>query len=118
MSDQPSPLDNKAVAQTVALHPAIVEDVAVNPEKLVELTRSQLAIVQDRMVRKILTDPQATIGQFANVHERLSKNANLTPQQAVGGSAQVVINFIRAGKEPVTIEAQAQRIEAPKDEVA
>lgn len=117
VTEDRSPLENKAVAKPLQLPPAAIEAIATEPERLVELTRSQLAIVQDRMVRKILMDPSASIGQFAAVHERLSKNANLTPQHAIGGSAQVTINFIRAGKESVTIEAAAQRVEVPENEV-
>lgn len=101
-----------ALAAAIAMPPALVEAIEKDPELLVALTRGQLAIVQDRLVRKALTDPEITLSQLAAVHEALTKNAQLkSPQQPLPfgvAGPQVIINFIRApGKAPVTIEGKA-----------
>jgi hypothetical protein len=106
MSEEVEPL-NPNTQQAISLPPALVEAVQENPELLTELTRGQLAVVQDRMVQKVLGDPAASVAMLTAVHKALSDNAQLKPQAGAvgGGGAQVVINFIRApGKETVTIE--------------
>ena len=107
------PLD-PANAKTLTLHPAIVEGVQEDPELLVQMSRAQLAVVQDRMVKRALESNDTTIGQLAVVHERLSKNAKLEPQQGAAAGhpgTQVVINFIRApGKEKVVIDSTPQQV--------
>lgn len=110
MAQDTTPL-NPALDKAIAMPPALVEAIEKDPELLVQLTRGQLAIVQDRLVRRALTDPQITIAQLAAVHEALAKQASLKGGQqplAGAGGPQVVINFIRApGKAPVTIEGTA-----------
>jgi uncharacterized protein YlzI (FlbEa/FlbD family) len=108
VSDEIAPL-TPAEEHNLTLHPAAIEQATENPEVLIQMTRAQLAIVQDRMVRKVLGDASSSVTQLAVVHERLSKNAELAPKGPTGGpgaGAQVVINFVRgAGKEKVVIEA-------------
>jgi len=98
--------------QHVSLPPALVQQCQDDPEALVKLSRGQLAIVQDRMVRMVLGNPEATVGQYAAVHERLSKNSRIeTVQPAAGGGQQVVINIIRGeGRPAVTIEGQSTKV--------
>ncbi len=100
-----------AIAKALDMPPALVQAIQKEPELLVALTRGQLAIVQDRMIRMALADPTITLGQLAVVHERLSKNAKLeqTAAPAQGaGAPQVVINIIRGGGRPgVVIEGTA-----------
>lgn len=104
------------VDRYIALPPALVEGAQDDPELLTKLTRGQLAVVQDRMVRRVLGDPEATVGALAAVHKALSENAQLKPAQgarAPGDGAGVVINFIVGGeKKTLTIEGQAQAIDA------
>lgn len=106
-----------AVEAHIAMPPALVEAVQEDPELLVQLTRGQLAVVQDRMVSRVMKDPDATIGQLASVHEQLSKNARLKPEAGASSNsaAQVVINFIRApGKDTLTIDnATGKPVDAP-----
>lgn len=100
---------NPVAMAHVAVPPALIEEVQQNPDALVEITRGQLALVQDRMVRKVLADGSASIAQLAVVHERLSKNAGFESKERGGGGKppQVVINFIRDGERaPVTITAE------------
>jgi hypothetical protein len=102
---------------SVELHPATVQKVQESPEELARIARGQLAIVQDRMVRKVLANPDATIGQYVTVHERLAKVARIegNQQAPASGGQQVVINIIRAaGRERVTIEGEAKRVEEPQ----
>ena len=110
---EPIPLP-PALNAAIAMPPALVEAIEKDPELLVELTRGQLAIVQDRLVRKALGDPQVTLSQLAAVHEALTKNANLKP--AAGGhggsGVQVTINFVRAKGEGVTIDGKTGAVEA------
>ena len=86
-----------ATKKSLALAPALVEACQEDPEVLVALTRAQLAVVQDRMVKGLLSDPNASIAQYSTVHERLSKNARLESKEAQGGAAgggfSVVINL-------------------------
>lgn len=102
------------INQSLTLHPAIVEACTDDPDALVELTRAQLAVVQDRMVKRALQNVDTSIAQLATVHERLSKNAQIEkhptgPAGAMG--AQVIINFIRSpGRESVTIEGTAAKV--------
>lgn len=107
---EPIPLP-PALNAAIAMPPALVEAIEKDPELLVELTRGQLAIVQDRLVRKALGDPEVTLSQLAAVHEALTKNANLKGSQAgvAGAGPQVTINILRApGKAAgVTIEGTA-----------
>jgi hypothetical protein len=84
-----------AEAQHTTLHPAIVEAARDDPDVLVQLSRAQLAVVQDRMVNKLLDNPEASASQYALVHERLSKNAQLEPkngQAQQGAGFSIVIN--------------------------
>ncbi len=89
----------------VALSPAFVTEVQDDPELLVRLTRGQLAIVQDRMVRKLLGNPDASSAQFAVVHEALSKNAKITKSEGAtsGQGFSVVIN-LQGPKPPTEID--------------
>ena len=79
-----------AEAAHTELHPALVEAARDDPELLVKISRAQLAVVQDRMVNKLLDNPEASAAQYALVHERLSKNAQLEPKN---GSAQQGAGF-------------------------
>lgn len=102
-----------AVEHAIAMAPALVEAVQEDPELLAKLSRGQLAVVQDRMVRRVLGNPDSTIAQLAQVHSALSTNAQLKPAAGtmVGGGNQVIINFIRApGKETVVVEGQATHV--------
>lgn len=107
-----------ALDKTIAMPPALVEAIEKDPDLLVALTRGQLAIVQDRLVRKALTDPEISLGQLAMVHEALTKNAalkNPQPSPIAGGAggAKVVINIMRApGREAVTIESGEHKVVA------
>lgn len=108
---------NPAEAKPLELAPALIEAVQEDPELLVHITRSQLAVVQDRMVKKLLENKDASMAQYAAVHEQLSKNARIkeAPAGAGGqsGGTQVVINFIRApGHEKVVIEGQSTVVPA------
>lgn len=98
---------NPNTQQAIHMPPALVEAVQESPELLTQLTRGQLAVVQDRMVQKVLGDPTASVSALVTVHKALSDNAQLKKTEAGTGAAgaQVVINFIRsAGKETLTID--------------
>ena len=116
MSEELDESLNPNTQQAISLPPALVEAVQENPELLTQLTRGQLAVVQDRMVQKVLGDPQASVGALATVHKALSDNAQLKKNDAAATAAgtQVVINFIRApGKETVTIDNATGKVLAP-----
>lgn len=103
---QTSPED--ARSKPLSLPPALVEAVQDDPELAVGLARSQLLLVQDKMVQKLLDDPEATVSQYAVVHERLQKTARIEPEKNQGGGSgnQITINFIRSdGREKVVIDA-------------
>lgn len=109
MSEELEEKLNPNTQQAISLPPALVEAVQENPELLTELTRGQLAVVQDRMVQRVLGDPGASITALATVHKALSENAQLKKAEAaVGGvsGTQVVINFIREARadEKVVVE--------------
>ncbi len=107
---------DSATDSHIAMPPALVQGAQEDPELLVQLTRGQLAVIQDRMVRRVLGDPEATVGALATVHKALSENAQLKPGQGVRGAAGdgvgVVINFIIGSeKKSLTIEGQAQPVD-------
>jgi hypothetical protein len=104
-----------AALDHIKVPPQLVEACQGDPELLVALARGQLALVQDRLVRKVLNDPEASVGQMAAVHERLSKIARVenAGQQSNAGQ-QVTINIIRGeGRPAVTIEGTAQKVVTP-----
>lgn len=86
--------------------PALVEAAQEDPEVLTKLTRGQLAVIQDRMVRRVLADQDVSVGALVSVHDALAKNARLKPEAtAASAGGQVVINFIVGGKkEQLTID--------------
>lgn len=103
-----------AESKAISLPPALVEMVQGSPDLLVQLARGQLALVQDRMVRRVLQDPQATSQQFAQVHDALAKVAFGKGGAGGGGEGvsrgpQFQINILRAPKrgDGVTIDAQS-----------
>lgn len=107
---------NPNTKRAIALPPALVEACQDDPELLVQLTRGQLAVVQDRMVGKVLGDAEATVTQLVTVHEALSRNANIKPaaNQGLGSGTQITINFIRESRnEKVVIEGAAAPVLLP-----
>jgi hypothetical protein len=85
-----------AASAAIRVAPALVTAVQEDPDALTKLTRGQLLLVQDRMVRKVLSDPDASATALAVVHERLSKNARLEPEKGAenrGTGFSVVINL-------------------------
>ena len=104
-----------AVAAALALAPALVEACQDDPELLTALTRGQLAVVQDKMVQRALTDPEVSLSQLAAVHDALSKNAQLKKTESAGPSGQsITINFVReARNEKVVVEGQALQLPEP-----
>lgn len=99
---QTTPDDARLAA--ITLPPELVTQCKEDPQVLVEMTRGQLAIVQDRMVTKLLTSGEATLAQYAQVHERLSKNAGVEPKQ-FGGSGAGFSIVLNVGPQPSKTEA-------------
>lgn len=109
------PTLDAAEAKTISLPPALVEQIQSAPELLVQLARGQLALVQDRMVRRVLTDPNTTVGAYAQVHDALAKVAfgkgGGAGGESLGGRGpSFQINILRASKkgQGVTIEAEKE----------
>lgn len=105
-----------ATESHIHMPPALVQAAQEDPEVLVKLTRGQLAVVQDRMVQKVLTEADTSLSALATVHERLSRNAKIDKADAiVGGGAAVVVNFIVGGKKEVlTIDNETGKpLDAP-----
>lgn len=84
-----------AKRHAIIIPPELVTICQNDPEEFVRLTRGQLVIVQDRMVQKLLDNQSATVAQYATVHERLSKNAQVEPKDihAQGGGFHIVLNL-------------------------
>lgn len=111
----PEQLDPATEAH-IHMPPALVQAAQDDPEVLVKLTRGQLAVVQDRMVQKVLTEADTSLSALATVHERLSRNAKIEKADVVGGAgAAVVVNFIVGGKKEVlTIDNETGKpLDAP-----
>lgn len=96
-------------SRAIALPPKLLEEIIESNEAYERFTRGQLALIQHEMVTKLRGNPDASVSQYAVVHERLSKNAKLEKGAAQGSTGtQVVINFVRAKEERgVTIEGTA-----------
>lgn len=103
-----------AEAKAISMPPALVEEIQGTPELLQALARGQLALIQDRMVRKVLSDPNATVGAYAQVHDALAKIAFGRGGGAASGAGEgagkpgVQINIIRAARrgDAITIEGE------------
>lgn len=110
-----SELTPPAKLAPINMPPALVEACQKDPELLTELTRGQLAVVQDRMVQMALSSNEVTLSQLAAVHDALTKNAQLKGNAAAGPSGQsITINFIRESRnEKVVVEGQAVQLPAP-----
>jgi hypothetical protein len=91
---QTTPQD--AVNRQLSLPPAMLEAIGEDPEVLVSLSRVQLAMVNDRMVKKLMANPDPSPNQFTAVSEQLRKTATLTGANAevkgTGFSVNIVIN--------------------------
>jgi len=114
MSDPTPP----AKLAPINMHPALVEACQKDPELLTELTRGQLAVVQDKMVQMALSNSEITLSQLAAVHDALTKNANLKKGDAAGvgiGAGQpLVVNFIfDRNNEKVVVEGEAKQLPEP-----
>lgn len=112
MSDEPRL--PATIEKSIKIPPALVEACAEDPELLTKLSRSQLAVVQDLMVRRLIDNPETSLALHATVHAQLSKNANINAKDeaAAQRGAQVVINFHRHGKdETVVIESKAEPVD-------
>ena len=101
----------------INMPPALVEACQKDPELLTELTRGQLAVVQDRMVQMALSNPEVTLSQLAAVHDALTKNAQLKKAEAGAGvmaGQKVVVNFIfDRNNEKVVVEGEAKELPQP-----
>ena len=108
-------MSTEAKLAPINMPPALVEACQQDPELLTQLTRGQLAVVQDRMVQMALSSSEVTLGQLAAVHDALTKNAQLKKTEASGPSGQsITINFIRESRnEKVVVEGQAVPLPAP-----
>jgi hypothetical protein len=78
------------------LPPAMLEAIREDPEVLVGLSRVQLAMVNDRMVKKLMSTPDPSHSQFTAVSEQLRKTATMTgasvDAKGTGFSVNIVIN--------------------------
>lgn len=115
MTTEIEPL-NAALAKSLLMPPALVEAIQDDPDLLVKLTRGQLAVVQDRLVRRALTDPDISIAQLATIHEALARAANvkgIQPAAQATAAQSVVIQIIRspAKGEGLTIEGKATQVD-------
>lgn len=118
-------IENKAVAQRLAIPPALLEEIADgNEEALTGAARVQLAYIMEHMTHRCVdpaTSPSA-VGGIMEVLRKMSQgqkvDANLT------GGPQVVINITRArdrenqeSREVVVIEGKSTEIPALDSEV-
>lgn len=110
MSDITTPDDAKN--SFIELHAKLVDAVREDPEVLVQLSRAQLTLVQDKLTRQYLNASDPTIAQGTAVAEALRKTANLDPKQAAGGSGGgFSINIVIPGSDKsVTVEGTAEKI--------
>ncbi len=87
---------NPALARLLNLPPAALEEISENPDALSKLSRVQLAMVQEKLARQYLDNPDASVAQGTAVHEALRKVSNLEGNNArPAGSTgpSVVFNF-------------------------
>jgi hypothetical protein len=91
---QTTPQD--AISRHLSLPPAMLEAIGEDPEVLVNLSRVQLALVNDRMVKKLMATPDPSPNQFTAVSEQLRKTATMTgasvDTKGTGFSVNIVIN--------------------------
>ncbi len=98
----------------IEVPPQLIEACQNDPELLTMLARGQLALVQHRMVHKILNNPDVSVGQFVAVHERLAKIAKVEgpdkSAQGAGPGFSVVINLGDAGPATKTIDVTPTKV--------
>lgn len=102
---------NPALARLLNLPPAALEEISENPDALSKLSRVQLAMVQEKLARQYLDNPDASVAQGTAVHEALRKVSNLEPRQAggpAGGGFSVTIN-IPGIEKSLVVEGKAER---------
>lgn len=84
------------IDRQLALPPAVLEAISDDPEILMQLSRVQLAVVNDRMVKKLLATPDPSHAQYTAVSEQLRKTATLQSNAngtaGTGFSVNIVIN--------------------------
>jgi len=104
---------NPALARLLNLPPAALEEISENPDALSKLSRVQLAMVQEKLARQYLDNPDASVAQGTAVHEALRKVSNLEPKQGTGNGAgfSITINFpstsgVVSGSEQKVIEGE------------
>jgi hypothetical protein len=96
-----------ATKKSLAIPPALVEAVQEDPSLIAQISRSQLLVVQDMMVRKLMSNPDVTPAQLAAAHERLTKTAQLDPKDAENGRGtgfSIVINLSGSQAAPPAID--------------
>ncbi len=98
--------ENPALARLLNLPPAALEEISENPDALSQLSRVQLALVQEKLTRQYLDNPEASVAQGTAVHEALRKVSNLEGANAKptgGAGPSVVFNFNVAKPPAVTV---------------
>lgn len=113
MTTQTTPDDAKKTH--IAVAPQLIDAVREDPEILAKLSRAQLTMVQDKLTRQYLENPDATVAQGAAVAETLRKTANLDPKEGRAGPGNgfsITINIPQtAGAPAAVIEGKAVRVD-------
>ena len=114
MTTQTTPDDAKKTH--IAVAPQLIDAVRDDPEILAKLSRAQLTMVQDKLTRQYLENPDATVAQGTAVAETLRKTANLDPKEGRAGpvGASVVFNF-NVSKPPAAIDVTDKGITIDAD---
>lgn len=87
-----------AKLKQLQLSPKLLQEIADDPELLATLSRSQLAMVNSVMVNRLLSNPDATVANFANVSEQLLKTAKITNSGDAGAGSGFSINIVLGNK--------------------
>ena len=66
-------MSNPAIDRQLAMPPALLEEIAENPESLAKLHRVQRAVLADRAVRQLLTSDSPSPQHMATLIEALRK---------------------------------------------
>ena len=91
-----------AFDKQLALSPAYLEAIADNPDELVKLTRVQLAMVNYKMVSKLLGNQESTPSQYVAVSDQLRKTVSLNNATDGGVGAGFSINITLTGNQPAS----------------
>ena len=91
--------EDYAIARQIALPPALLEAIGKDPAAFTELTRSQLAVVNHRLVTLVMGMENPTVANLATVSDHLRKALSGREDVQSSGGTGFTVNIV-VGDQP------------------